>query len=53
MYNMGQDVDTGFNTVCKTCLSSNRDLFAINNVTHVYKIFRLIMHDFVSEEKVS
>lgn len=46
---MEQDVDTGYRTVCSTCLSTDRDLFSINNLTHVYQIFRLIMYDFAGD----
>ncbi|KAJ8704930.1 hypothetical protein PYW08_012250 [Mythimna loreyi] len=46
---MEQDVDTGYRTVCSTCLSSDRDLFDLNNSPQVYQIFRLLMYDFAGD----
>ncbi|KAJ8706544.1 hypothetical protein PYW07_012622 [Mythimna separata] len=46
---MEQDVDTTYRTVCSTCLSSDRDLFGLNNSPQVYQIFRLLMYDFAGD----
>ncbi|XP_059047577.1 zinc finger and BTB domain-containing protein 41-like [Achroia grisella] len=43
---MEQDVDNGYRTVCSACLSSDRDLFSICNLQHVYEMFRLLTYDF-------
>ncbi|XP_060808507.1 zinc finger protein 28 isoform X2 [Amyelois transitella] len=43
---MEQDVDDDYKTVCCACLSSDRDLYSINNFQQVNEMFRLIMYDF-------
>lgn len=43
---MEQDVEQAYSTVCSTCLSSDRDLFAFSGMPQIYEIFRWIMYDF-------
>ncbi|KAF9418156.1 hypothetical protein HW555_004966 [Spodoptera exigua] len=44
---MEQDVETGYRALCSTCLSSDRDLFDLNNTAQ--DIFRLLMYDFAGD----
>ncbi|KAL0858413.1 hypothetical protein ABMA27_012292 [Loxostege sticticalis] len=46
---MEQDVDNGYRTVCSTCLSSDRDLFSLNDMPQVYHVFCLLMNDFAGD----
>ncbi|CAH0731082.1 unnamed protein product, partial [Brenthis ino] len=46
---MEQDVDTGYRTLCCTCLSSDRNVISINGLTSIYQIFRLIMYDYAGD----
>ncbi|XP_075990078.1 uncharacterized protein LOC142985658 [Anticarsia gemmatalis] len=46
---MEQDVDTGYRTMCSTCLSTDRDLFLLNNMPQVHQIFKLLMYDFAGD----
>lgn len=48
---MEQDVENGYRTVCSTCLSSDRDLFALNNnsIPQAFQIFKLLMYDFAGD----
>ncbi|XP_053622511.1 zinc finger protein Xfin-like [Plodia interpunctella] len=46
---MEQDVDNDYKTVCSACLSSDRDLYSLNNFQQVHQIFRLIMYDFAGD----
>lgn len=46
---MEQDVDTCYRTMCSTCLSTDRDLFLLNNMPQVNQIFKLIMYDFAGD----
>lgn len=47
---MEQDVDSGFRTMCSTCLSTDRHLFLINNMPQVNEIFKLLMYDFAGDK---
>ncbi|XP_049884148.1 zinc finger protein 425-like [Pectinophora gossypiella] len=49
MNKMEQDVDNTYRTVCSTCLSADRNLFAINNLAQIYQVFRLLMYDFAGD----
>lgn len=46
---MEQDVDTGYRTMCSTCLSTDRNLFHLNNLPQVNQIFKLLMYDFAGD----
>ncbi|CAG9577610.1 unnamed protein product [Danaus chrysippus] len=46
---MEQDVDTGYRTLCCTCLSSDRNVISINGLTQIYQMFRLMMYDFAGD----
>lgn len=46
---MEQDVDSGYRTACSTCLSSDRDLFALDGSIDIYNIFCLLMTDFAGD----
>ncbi|KAH9628487.1 hypothetical protein HF086_015762 [Spodoptera exigua] len=47
---MEQDVETGYRALCSTCLSSDRDLFDLNNTAQ--DIFRLLMYDFAGDRSM-
>ncbi|XP_028158561.1 zinc finger protein 676-like [Ostrinia nubilalis] len=46
---MEQDVDNDYRTVCSTCLSSDRDLFSLNDMPQIHHIFCLLMTDFAGD----
>ncbi|CAG9790466.1 unnamed protein product, partial [Diatraea saccharalis] len=46
---MEEDVHSGFNSVCSTCLSSDRLMYSLNECDPVFQVFRLLMHDFEAD----
>ncbi|KAJ0184274.1 hypothetical protein K1T71_000697 [Dendrolimus kikuchii] len=46
---MEQDVDSGYRTVCTTCLSTDRDLYSLSNLPQINQIFKLLMFDFAAD----
>lgn len=46
---MEQDVENEYRNVCSTCLSSDRDLFALSNNPQAYQTFKLLMYDFAGD----